>query len=96
MVAIIPKGVQHESPEERPNARLVRELKKVLLIKLHIELPEKREVLFFERLLGVMVILVLNITDHPIKVGARIRKSPKARLPIEMAPYPPLLVDETG
>ena len=56
--------------------RLVRKLKHVLLIKLHVEFPEKREVLGFERLLGMMGVLILNITDHPIKIRSRIRKCP--------------------
>ncbi len=69
-------------------------LKNIPLVVFNVEPAQQLDILLSKRAARMMPLLILNIPDHRVHLGARIRKRPKPFLPGESSVDPSLLVDE--
>jgi len=71
-----------------------RELEHVLWIIDDVEPLQQSKILAPEALLGMMPLLIADVSNHGVQMRVRVRECAKALLPVESACDPSLAVDE--
>lgn len=66
--------------------------KKIFILKFNFEFLQKQSILFFKRLLFMMLFLILNIFNYVFQCGMAIWKCPKSLLPFEFISRKPLFI----